>query len=219
MFYEPEKDDHGLPYNPFKSIIVPRPIGWITTLDLQGRVNLAPYSQFQNIGYDPPYILFSSSSDRHKHSAANCMDTGEFVTNMATYDLREAINITAQPVEAGVDEAQLAGLELVPSKLVKPPRVAASPVHLECKYYTSLTLPGRHSGTCDTVVVGRVVGVHIKDEYITAEGRIDILRIRPLARMGYMDYTSVTDLFPIEPVGVGQDRRRKGLQGLPRKRW
>ncbi len=219
MFYQPELDDHGLPYNPFKSIIVPRPIGWITTLDLQGRVNLAPYSQFQNIGYDPPYILFSSSSDRHKHSAANCMDTGEFVTNMATYDLREAINVTAQPVEAGVDEAQLAGLELIPSRLVKPPRVAASPVHLECKYYTSLTLPGRHPGTCDTVVVGRVVGVHIKDEYITAEGRIDILKIRPLARMGYMDYTSVTDLFPIEPVGVGQDRRRKGLQGMPRKRW
>ncbi len=219
MFYQPELDDHGLPYNPFKSIIVPRPIGWITTLDLQGRVNLAPYSQFQNIGYDPPYILFSSSSDRHKHTATNCMDTGEFVTNMATYDLREAINVTAQPVEAGVDEAQLAGLTLAPSRIVKPPRAEASPVHLECKYYTSLTLPGRHPRTCDTVIVGRVVGVHIKDEYITADGRIDILKIRPLARMGYMDYTSVTDIFPIEPVGFGQDRRRKGLQGLPRKRW
>jgi flavin reductase (DIM6/NTAB) family NADH-FMN oxidoreductase RutF len=115
--------------------------------------------------------------------------------------------------------ARLAGLELAPSRLVKPPRVAASPVHLESKYYTSLMVRGRHPGTCDTVVVGRVVGVHIKDEYITAEGRIDILKIRSLARMGYMDYTSVTYLFPIEPVGVGQDRRRKGLQGLPRKRW
>ena len=219
MFYQPELDDHGLPYNPFKSIIVPRPIGWITTVDREGRVNLAPYSQFQNIGYDPPYILFSSSSDRHKHTALNCMDTGEFVTNMATYHLREAINITAQPVEAGVDEAQLVGLELVASRLVKPPRVAASPVHLECKYYCSLSLPGRHLNTMDTVIVGRVVGVHIKDEFITPEGRIDILKARPLARMGYMDYTSVTDLFPIEPVGVGEQRRRRGLQGLPRNRW
>ena len=109
MFYEPDKYNHGLPYNPFKSITVPRPIGWISTVDRQGRVNLAPYSQFQNIGYDPPYVLFSSSSDRYKHSALNAQDTGEFVTNMATYDLRDAVNITAQPVEAGVDEIEAGG--------------------------------------------------------------------------------------------------------------
>jgi flavin reductase (DIM6/NTAB) family NADH-FMN oxidoreductase RutF len=219
MFYQPDLDDHGLPFNPFKSVIVPRPIGWITTVDLEGRVNLAPYSQFQNVGFDPPYILFSASSDRHKHTAANCMDTGEFVTNMATYDLREAINITSQTVEAGVSEAELAGLELVPSKLVKPPRVAASPVHLECKYYCSMALPGRTPGALDTVVVGRVVGVHIHDDFITPDGRIDILKIRPLARMGYMDYTSVTDMFEMKPDGLGGERLSKGLQGLPRKRW
>lgn len=219
MFYEPDKDNHGLPFNPFKSIIVPRPIGWISTVDLQGRLNLAPYSQFQNVGYDPPYILFCASSDRNKHTAANCQDTGEFVTNMATYDLREAINITAQPVEAGVNEAELAGLDMIPSTMVKPPRVAQSPVHLECKYHCSLALPGRHPGTADTIVVGRVVGVHIKDEFITAEGRIDILKIRPLARMGYMDYTSVENIFSIAPVGVGQQRRKRGLVGLPRSQW
>ncbi len=215
MFYEPDKYNHGLPFNPFKSITVPRPIGWISTVDRQGRVNLAPYSQFQNIGYDPPYILFSSSSDRYKHSALNAQDTGEFVTNMATYDLRHAVNLTAQPVEAGIDEAQLAELEMIPSNLVKPPRVAASPIHMECKYYCSLTLPGYAPGHSDTVVVGRVIGVHIKDEFITAEGRIDILKIRPLARMGYMDYTSVETLFPIEPVGVGEKHRRMGLEGRP----
>lgn len=217
MFYEPDKENHGLPYNPFKSITVPRPIGWISTLDLNGRLNLAPYSQFQNIGYDPPYILFCSSSDRRKHSAINAQDTGEFVTNMATYDLRDAVNITAQPVEAGVDEAQLAGLEMIPSKLVKPPRVAASPIHMECKYYCSFNLPGHSPGGSDTVVVGRVIGVHIKDEFITPEGRIDILKIRPLARMGYMDYTSVEKIFPVEPVGFGRDGRRMGLEGRPKR--
>lgn len=218
MFYEPEKNDHGLPYNPFKSIIVPRPIGWITTLDLQGRVNLAPYSQFQNIGYDPPYILFCSSSDRHKHTAANCLDTGEFVTNMATYDLRHAINITAQPVGAGIDEAHLAGLDMEPSVLVKPPRVTQAPVHLECKYHCSLSLPGRNPGTLDTVIVGRVVGVHIRDEFITEDGRLDVIKIRPLARMGYFDYTSVEAVFTMAPVGIGKERSERGLEGRPRSK-
>ena len=97
MFYEPDKDNHGLPFNPFKSICVPRPIGWISTLDLKGNLNLAPYSQCQNIGYDPPYVMFASSSDRTKHSALNAMDTGEFVTNMATFDLLDAVAATSQP--------------------------------------------------------------------------------------------------------------------------
>ena len=87
MFYEPDKDDHGLPFNPFKSITVPRPLAGFRLVDLKWRVNLAPYSQFQNIGYDPPYILFSIVLHRHKHSRMNAQDTGEFVTNMATYDL------------------------------------------------------------------------------------------------------------------------------------
>ena len=217
MFYEPDKDNHGLRYNPFKSIAVPRPIGWISTLDLNGKLNLAPYSQFQNIGYDPPYVMFASSSDRHKHSALNAMDTGEFVTNMATHDLLEAIQVSSQPVPAGVDEAELAGLEMIASKIVKPPRVAASPVHLECKFYCSMALPGRLPGHLDTVIVGRVVGVHIKDEFITADGKIDIERIRPLARMGYMDYTSIDKVFTVEPEGVGADDRRLGLEGRPRR--
>ncbi len=216
MFYQPDLNDHGLPYNPFKSICVPRPIGWISTLDLKGNLNLAPYSQFQNIGYDPPYVMFSSSSDRHKHSALNAMDTGEFVTNMASYDLLDAINTTAQPVDKGIDESALAGLEMVASKIVKPPRVARSPVHLECKFYCSMGLPGRQPGHMDTVIVGRVVGVHINDEFITDEGKIDIARIRPLARMGYMDYTSIDEIFTVEPAGVGAADRRLGLEGRPR---
>ena len=130
MFYEPGKTDHGLPFNPYKSIVVPRPIGWVSTLDPDGVPNLAPYSQFNNLGYDPPYVMFSASpkpGGDPKDSARNAMQTGEFVCNMATWELREAVNTTAQFVDAAVDEMKLAGLEPAPSVLVGPPRVAASP--------------------------------------------------------------------------------------------
>jgi len=214
MFYEPDKGDHGLKYNPFKSIAVPRPIGWISTLGLNGVVNLAPYSQFQNIGFDPPYVMFSSSS-RLGDSATNAQDTSEFVCNMATYDLREQVNITAQKAPRDVSEADLAGLEMVPSRIVKPPRVAASPVHMECRFQCAVTLPGARPGSNDVVIIGRVVGIHVKDEFITPDGRIDIAKIRPLARLGYMDYTSVTDIFTMPPVGTGKDGLSFGLEGRP----
>jgi flavin reductase (DIM6/NTAB) family NADH-FMN oxidoreductase RutF len=163
MFYEPDKDDHGLPFNPYKSIVVPRPIGWISTVSCDGTVNLAPYSQFNNLGYDPPYVMFSGNSfpetGRRKDSVKNATDTGEFVVNMATYELREAINITSQFLPSKTDEAALAGLEMIPSRIVKPPRVAASPVHLECRFHCSLALPGTALDQVHHVVVGRVVGV------------------------------------------------------------
>src|SRR5271154_4176981 len=140
MFYEPDKDDHGLPFNPYKSIVVPRPIGWISTVSRAGIVNLAPYSQFNNLGYDPPYVMFSANSlpesGHRKDSVKNATDTGEFVVNMATYALREAVNITSRSVEPGVDEAALAGLEMIGSHIVKPPRVAAAPGPPECKFHS-----------------------------------------------------------------------------------
>ena len=120
MFYEPDKNDHGLAFNPYKSIVVPRPIGWISTISRKGLINLAPYSQFNNLGYDPPYVMFSANSrprGGQKDSVRNAQDTGEFVVNMATYELREAVNVTAQHVPPGVDEAALAGLEMIPSRL------------------------------------------------------------------------------------------------------
>src|SRR3982750_148229 len=164
MFYEPDKDDHALPFNPYKSIVVPRPIGWISTLSREGIVNLAPYSQFNNLGYDPPYVMFSANSfpgsGRRKDSVTNATDTGEFVVNMATYELREAVNITSQFVEPDVDEATLAGLEMVASRIVKPQRVAASPVHLECRLHCSVVLPGNSPDQVSHIVIGQVVGVH-----------------------------------------------------------
>jgi len=220
MFYEPAKNDHGLPYNPYKSVVVPRPIGWITTLDADGVVNLAPYSQFNNLGYDPPYVMFSSGSRFEdggpKDSARNAVLTGEFVCNMATWDLRDQVNTTAQMVPSDVDEAKMAGLEMVASNMVGPPRVKASPVQLECRYHATMTLPGNSIDNITYVVVGEVVGVHINDDVITEDGKIDILKCRPLARMGYFDYMSVESVFEMAPSGPNVERMRRGLEGRAR---
>jgi flavin reductase (DIM6/NTAB) family NADH-FMN oxidoreductase RutF len=219
MFYEPEKDDHGLPFNPYKSIVVPRPIGWISTISRDGVVNLAPYSQFNNLGYDPPYVMFSANSlpgtGRRKDSAKTAADTGEFVVNMATYELREAVNITSQSLPPGTDEAALAGLEMIPCRIVKAPRVAASPVHLECRFHCSLALPGNAFDQVHHMVIGRVVGVHIRDDALTPEGKLDVVKIRPLARLGYFDYTTVDSAFTMPPFGPDIEARVAGLEGRP----
>jgi flavin reductase (DIM6/NTAB) family NADH-FMN oxidoreductase RutF len=222
MFYEPDKDDHGLPFNPYKSIVVPRPIGWISTLSRDGVVNLAPYSQFNNLGYDPPYVMFSANSmpgtGRRKDSVRNAIDTGEFVVNVATYELREAVNITSRFVPPGTDEAALAGLDMIGSRVVRAPRVAASPLHLECRFQCSLVLPANAFDQVHEVVVGRVVGVHIRDDVLTPEGKIDVLKIRPLARLGYFDYTTVESIFTMRPSGPDLAAREAGLEGRPNRR-
>jgi len=200
---------------------VPRPIGWISTISRGGGMNLAPYSQFNNLGYDPPYVMFSANcfphTGRRKDSVKNATDTGEFVVNMATYELREAINITSQFVEPEVDESILAGLEMIPSLIVKPPRVAASPVHLECKLHCSLALPGNSLAQVHHVVLGRVVGIHIRDDVLTPEGRLDVLKVRPLARLGYFDYTSVESVCTMPPHGPHVKAREAGLEGRPNR--
>jgi flavin reductase (DIM6/NTAB) family NADH-FMN oxidoreductase RutF len=210
MYYEPGKTHHGLPYDPFKSCVVPRPIGWISTISPSGIHNLAPYSQFQNLGFDPHYVMFSANTfAERKDTVINTEATGEFVWNMATYDLREAVNKSAQAVPPDVDEFELAGVTKAPSRLVKPCRVAESPIQFECVYHATVRLPGQGTSRTD-VVIGRVVAIHIQDEFITREGKVDILKIRPIARMGYYDYTSVDSIF--EMVIPGND---KGLlQGL-----
>ena len=198
MYYEPGVTPHGLPFDPFKSCVVPRPIGWISTVDAQGRHNLAPYSQFQNVTFNPPIVMFSANQDtggNRKDSVLNAEQTGEFVWNMATYDLRDAVNISAEELPHGVDEFERAGLQKLPSKLVKPMRVALSPIQFECVYLNTLRFPGvPPMGTAD-VVFGRVVAVHIADEAIDVNGLVDVLKIQPLARMGYYDYTFVDNKF------------------------
>jgi flavin reductase (DIM6/NTAB) family NADH-FMN oxidoreductase RutF len=204
MFYETAKNDHGLPYNPFKSCVVPRPIGWVSTMSHDGIVNLAPFSMFNQLNYDPPIVFFSGANrpgtGQRKDSVTNSEETGEFVVSMATYELREKVSMTAQFVDPAIDEFELAGLTKVASKLVKPPRVAESPIHLECKYHSTLTLPSNQRHSLHHVVIGEVVGIHIRDNVIV-DGKIDILKVRPLARLGYTDYTSVTEVFSMKVMG------------------
>ena len=190
MFYK-IGSPHGLPRDPFKSCIVPRPIGWISTISPDGVVNLAPYSFFNGVAGEPPMVMFATNGKQHhgtKDSVANAEATGEFVCNMATWELREKMNRTSAPVPPEEDEFALASLETEPSKLVKPPRVKASPTHLECLYHTTLELPCDIEGGRNAICVGRVIGVHIRDEFLT-DGKVDIGLIVPLARLGYQDYT------------------------------
>jgi len=215
MFYEPVKNNHGLAHDPFKSCMVPRPIGWISTVGADGVHNLAPYSQFQNLTFDPPYVMFSANQTtdgRRKDSVVNAEQSGEFVYNMATYDLREAVNLSAQQVPPEVDEFELAGVTKAPSRLVKPPRVAESPVNFECRYHQTIRLPGNSTiGTVD-IIIGQVIGIHIKDEFIQPDGKLNILKIRPIARLGYYDYTSIESIF--EMVIPGTDEKlRSGMEG------
>lgn len=218
MYYEPGRLAHGLPYDPFKSCAVPRPIGWISTTSREGVDNLAPFSQFQNITFDPPIVMFSAnqtSRGKRKDSTVNAEETGQFVWNMATYDLREAVNISSEEFPPEVDEFAVAGLSKAPSTRIGPPRVAESPIQFECEYMTTLRLPGNGvMGTVD-VVFGKVIAVHIADWALTPEGRIDVLRIRPLARLGYHDYTSIEHLFTMAT--VMKTDGGAGLEGSPEK--
>jgi len=215
MFYETRKNDHGLSHDPFKSCVIPRPIGWISTLSKNDIPNLAPYSQFQNLTFDPPYVMFAANQKTdgtRKDTVANTEQTGEFVYNMVSYALREAMNATAQELPADVDEFEIAGLTKEPSKLVKPYRVAESPVQFECRYHQTLRLPGKGTmGTVD-VVIGEVLGIHIKDEVITDNGKLDILKIRPIGRLGYYDYTCVDSIFEMVIPGPNEDVRA-GMEG------
>ena len=202
MYYETDKNDHGLRYNPLKACVVPRPIGWLTTIDPAGVVNLAPFSFFNVLSYDPPFVVFSAgvheADGSKKDTVANVEATGEFVYNMATWAQKEQMNQTAFIVDRSVDEMAAAGLESLPSRLVRPPRVKGSPVQFECRLHQIVTLPGRKPASEHHVVIGRVLAVHIDDEALTADGRIDVLKIRPIARLGYKDYTSVESVFQME---------------------
>ncbi len=140
MFYDAVSNTHGLDQDPFMALISPRPIGWISTLDSDGVVNLAPYSFFNAVSTNPHFVMFSSGG--RKDSQRNAEETGEFVCSLATFELRDAMNRTSRHVEPDVDEMALAGLSPAPSNIVAPPRVAESPVAFECKYWRTIELPG-----------------------------------------------------------------------------
>ena len=189
-FYEVAQG-HGLPHDPFKAIVAPRPIGWVSTLGPDGVPNLAPYSFFNAIGDAPPMIAFSSSG--RKDSLTNAEATREFVWNMATRPLAEQMNRSSAPVAADIDEFTLAGLAAAPSRLVAPPRVAESPASLECRVVQITQLHDLDGAAIDQwLVIGQVVAVHIRVEYLS-DGLFDTAAARPILRAGYRaDYAEVT---------------------------
>jgi flavin reductase (DIM6/NTAB) family NADH-FMN oxidoreductase RutF len=203
VFYEPHLRDRSLlPHDPFKALVAPRPIGWVSTVDASDAVNLAPYSFFNAVSSHPPMLVFSSEG--LKDSAAFAAQTREFVWNVATWDLRAAMNATSAPLQRGESEFAHAGLEMAPSRLVAPPRVASSPCALECRVTQTLSLRDLEGNATDRhLIIGQVVGVHL-DERCLRDGLVDLTMLRPIARCGYTaDYTVVDRLFQMErPAGA-----------------
>lgn len=215
MHYSPGQEPCPLPFSPFKSCTVPRPIGWLSTISKDGKPNLAPYSQWQNLSFDPPMVMFAAnpySDGRRKHTVINAEETGWFVWNMATYDLREAVNISSMEWPEGVDEFEKAGVTKAACLDAPGPRVAESPAHFECRYLSTHRLKGNSNHGWVDVVYGEVVRIHVKDEVIKADGKIDIPLIRPLARLGYYEYTSVTETFEMRIPGA-TGAAAAGLEG------
>lgn len=209
IFFEPDKlrdaealASLGLERNPVTALVLPRPIAWVSTLSEEGIANLAPFSFSGMVSQSPAMVMFCANATHidggEKDTLKNVRATGEFVFNIATFELRHQMNASSAPLERGIDEFDLVGLKKAVSRIVKPPRVAQSPISLECKVVTIIDLPvDEVTGQGNYATIGRVVGVHVKEDLIR-EGRIDIMQSRPLARLGYLDYATCQDVFTME---------------------
>lgn len=196
MFYEP-KNGHPLPHNPFNAIVTPRPIGWISTRDAQGRNNLAPYSFFNAVAYVPPQVMFASTGvkddqDNTKDSVANIRDTGVFCVNIVESAARDAMNTTSAAFDKAEDEFAKAGLTPVDCETINCARINGVPASLECR----MTQIVQIEGASNYVVFGEVTGVHMRDDTIV-DGRFDVTTFQPLSRLGYRDYAVVDTIFEL----------------------
>ena len=191
MNYDSVENNHGLKHDPFKALVAPRPIGWISTISNDGILNLSPYSFFNAVAANPNYVMFSSV-DR-KDSLRNIEINGEFTCSLSTWDTREGMNVSSAPVDYLADEFSVANLETAPSKFVIPPRVARAPAALECKHWKTVEMPDVTTGSDrgHFMIIGQVIGVYIDDKFIS-DGIVKTAEMRPLARMGYMDYGVIT---------------------------
>ncbi len=196
MFYRPE-DGHGLPHNPFSAIVAPRPIAWISTRAGDGTENLAPYSFFNGVAYTPPQIMFSSTGpkmgiDENKDTLASIRETGVFCVNIVASAARDVMNATSAHLPRDVDEFAHAGAARAECETIACSRVADAPASLECRHVQTLTLEGGAM-----VTFGQVTGVHMRNDCVV-DGRFDVTRFQPLARLGYRDYAVVTEVFSLE---------------------
>ena len=200
MFYRPQ-DDHGLPQNPFNAIVTPRPIGWISTRGKDGKGNLAPYSFFNAVAYTPPQVMFATTGKKHdregtKDTLANVRDTGVFAVNVVEYAMREAMNLTSGSWDKDVNEAEMAGLDLIECTEIDCFRLANAPATLECRLTRIVELPG----PSNQVAFGEVVGIHLRDDCIV-DGRFDVTSFQVLARLGYRDFAPITQTFSMPRPG------------------
>ena len=198
MYFRPgSHKEAGLSFSPIKAIVSPRPIGWISSCGKDGTINLAPYSYFNAISELPPMVMFSSAPSgnaQHKDSLRNVIETEEFVVNVVSAALGDAMNITSADLAYGQNEFTAAGLEMADCQTVKVPRVAAAPAALECKLWKVIELPIPETGGAGVMVIGLITGIHIADETVK-DGKIDVTSYQPLARLGYMDYARIDDVF------------------------
>jgi len=213
--YAPHNEPSPLPFSPFKSCTVPRPIGWLSTISTDGIENIAPYSQWQNLSFDPPMVMFSANQypdGRRKDTVVNAEETGWFVWNMATYNLREAVNISAMALPSKVSEFDRLNVTRIYADNAPVPMVKESPVKFECRYMSTHRLRGNSPvGTID-IVFARVEKIHIDDSVILPNGKLDIKKIRPIARLGYFDYTVVDSIFEMRVPG-SDEAAQYGLEG------
>ena len=218
MHFDPRTDERPLPYDPFKSCTVPRPIGWLSTISTDGIHNLAPFSQWQNLTFDPPLVMFAANQlrdGRRKDTVVNAETTGYFVWNMATWDLREAVNISAMDLPTEADEFEQAGLTKADCIDAPGKRVAERPCHFACKYLSTQRFPGRTPvGTVD-VIFGEVVRIHVDENIVGPDGKLAVKKLKPIARMGYYDYTVVESVFEMRVPGAEQGML-DGMEGRAR---
>lgn len=209
MHYLTDTNDHGLRHDPFKALIVPRPIGWVTTVSSEGVLNVAPYSFFNGVSDKPPMIMFSVAG--RKDSLTNIEATGDCTCSISTRALADAMNITSAAVAADVSEFDLANLPHSPSQLVKTPRISASPAALECRHWKSVALPGPQDESASgyTLVLAHVVAIYIDDAFVK-DGLVDSGAMEPLARLGYMDYMAFDNqsIFKLDRPRVDETGRR-----------
>tara|TARA_Y100001934_G_scaffold279358_1_gene382891 strand:- start:95 stop:748 length:654 start_codon:yes stop_codon:yes gene_type:complete len=210
MYFDPTNGMRPPPFthSVYNALVVPRPIGWMSTVSVDGVINLAPFSFFNALSGDPPCVMycpnsFKAGTNEQKDSLVNVEATKEFVFNMCTYELREQMVHTAAVSPASLDEMAAAGIEGAPCNVVAPPRVAASPIAMECKYLQTVDLPTASDGSRQVVVIGQVVGIHIDDNVIV-DGLIDVRKVNPLARLGYLEYAQLDfdKIFEMRPPGL-----------------
>jgi len=214
MHYSPIYEECPMALNPFKACVAPRPIGWISTVSKDGIDNLAPFSQFQNLSYDPPMVMIAinqggdEGNTRRKDTVNNIEATGCFVYNAVPYELKDSMNITAYGFSPEEDEFEKAGLHKSDSVRVKAKRVAESPIQFECEYMQTIRIPGTVAGGKGTVdlIIGKVVEIHVDDSIILSDGKLDYKKLRLLGRAGYWDYGVMEDTFSMRVPGVSAAR-------------